>query len=114
GSRSRAGPTRAAAGTPVAAAPLFGLAPDGVYRARPVAQPAGGLLPHRFTLTGPTSPPGRRSLFCGTVPARFRAVGVTHRRALRSPDFPPVISRRHVAMTKGPGGHPPALDPVIF
>ena len=30
---------------------LFGLAPSGVYRARPVARPAGELLPRRFTLT---------------------------------------------------------------
>ena len=34
-----------------ATAPLFGLAPGGVYRARPVTRPAGELLPHRFTLT---------------------------------------------------------------
>src|SRR3954466_13501953 len=32
-------------------APLFGLAPGGVCRARPVTRPAGELLPHRFTLT---------------------------------------------------------------
>ena len=31
---------------------LCGLAPDGVYRAAAVACGAGGLLPHRFTLTG--------------------------------------------------------------
>lgn len=30
---------------------LFGLAPDGVYLAGYVTIPAGGLLPHRFTLT---------------------------------------------------------------
>src|SRR5262249_3830771 len=30
---------------------LFGLAPDGVYRADPVTRVAGELLPHRFTLT---------------------------------------------------------------
>src|SRR6516164_2705596 len=35
----------------VRTAPLFGLAPGGVCRARPVARPAGELLPHRFTLT---------------------------------------------------------------
>jgi hypothetical protein len=32
-------------------ASLFGLAPDGVCRARPVTRPAGELLPRRFTLT---------------------------------------------------------------
>src|SRR4029079_9323872 len=31
--------------------PLLGLAPDGVYRADVVADIAGALLPHRFTLT---------------------------------------------------------------
>src|SRR5690349_1285478 len=30
----------------------LGLAPGGVYRATPVTRGAGGLLPHRFTLTG--------------------------------------------------------------
>ena len=30
---------------------LFDLAPGGVCLARPVTRPAGGLLPHRFTLT---------------------------------------------------------------
>ncbi len=41
-------PTRGfAGGQPI---PLLGLAPDGVYRAAPVARDAGGLLPHRFTL----------------------------------------------------------------
>ena len=34
----------------------LGLAPGGVYRAAPVTRGAGGLLPHRFTLT-----PGRRT-----------------------------------------------------
>ena len=43
---------------------LRGLAPGGVCRAAAVARGAGGLLPHRFTLTGR----GRRSVLCGTVP----------------------------------------------
>jgi len=30
---------------------LFGLAPDGVYPATPIAQGTGELLPHLFTLT---------------------------------------------------------------
>src|SRR3954470_11235255 len=45
---------------------LSGLAPGGVYRAAPVTWSAGGLLHHRFTLTGRRS--GRRSVLCGTVP----------------------------------------------
>ena len=32
-------------------APLFGLAPGGVYKASPVTQGTGALLPHLFTLT---------------------------------------------------------------
>ncbi len=42
------------------------LAPGGVYLAVRVASDAGGLLHHRFTLTGDRGP--RRSVFCGTVP----------------------------------------------
>jgi hypothetical protein len=75
------------------AASLFGLAPDGVYRAGPVARSAGELLPRRFTLTSsrPQSADTGRFVFCGTIPTRteIRAVGVTHHRAPRSPDFPP-------------------------
>ena len=41
---------------PIHSAPLFGLAPDGVCRAKPVTRPAGELLPRRFTLT-PTALP---------------------------------------------------------
>ncbi len=54
-------------------APLFGLAPDGVYQASNVTIGTGALLPHRFTLTGeltssgsPFSTKSRRSIFCGT------------------------------------------------
>ena len=71
-------------------APLFGLAPGGVCRARVVTRPAGELLPHRFTLTLEDVTLPRRFVFCGTFPSRTsRAVGVTHHRALWSPDFPP-------------------------
>ena len=90
-------------------APLFGLAPDGVYRARPVTRPAGELLPHRFTLTAAATqaPRPRRFIFCGTVPIRAarrdpRTVGVTHHRALWSPDFPP----RHVLRRELSGRFP--------
>src|SRR3954452_20655433 len=48
---------------------LSGLAPGGVYRAAAVTRRAGGLLHHRFTLTGrPSGDGGRRSVLCGTVP----------------------------------------------
>jgi len=56
-------PTRERDGQPHRS--LSGLAPDEVYRADRVTAVAGGLLPHRFTLTAGRSP--RRSAFCGTV-----------------------------------------------
>jgi hypothetical protein len=90
-------------------APLFGLAPDGVYRAKPVTRPAGELLPRRFTLTAARvqAPWPRRFVFCGTIPIRgcvkqLWTVGVTHHRALWSPDFPP----RHVLRRELSGRFP--------
>ncbi len=65
---------------------LFGLAPDGVYQARPVTRPAGELLPHRFTLTNRQKPAG--GLFSVALSLTLRLVGVTHHRILWSPDFP--------------------------
>ena len=56
-------PTRERDGQPHRS--LSGLAPDEVYRADRVTAAAGGLLPHRFTLTSGFRP--RRSAFCGTV-----------------------------------------------
>src|SRR5271157_2951722 len=56
---------------PCRIAPLFGLAPGGVCRARSVTRPAGELLPHRFTLTSNPSriaAYSRRSILCCTVP----------------------------------------------
>ncbi len=47
---------------------LFDLAPGGVCLARLVTQPAGELLPHRFTLTSRAGGPPRRSTFCCTFP----------------------------------------------
>jgi len=49
-SRPPAAYPKASAG-PASSAFLFGLAPDGVYLACRVTTAAGGLLPHRFTLT---------------------------------------------------------------
>ncbi len=66
----RGGPGRPARGpSPGPSAPLFGLAPDGVYLAGPVTRPAGELLPHRFTLT--TALPPWRFAFCCTLPTRL-------------------------------------------
>jgi len=85
--------------------PLLGLAPDGVCRARPVTRPAGELLPHRFTLTG--GPLSRRRLAAGgllsvALSLTFRPVGVTHHRALWSPDFPPAVLPRPAAARSAP------------
>jgi len=52
---------------PSSSAPLFGLAPDGVYRAFDVTAETGELLPHPFTLTRRSKSSGRSSL-CGTFP----------------------------------------------
>lgn len=46
-------------------APLFGLAPGGVYRAAACYHPRGALLPHPFTLTCALAG-HRRSALCGT------------------------------------------------
>ena len=54
--------------------PMFDLAPGGVYRATLIAQDAGALLPHRFTLTCTGCPSHRRSVLCGT----FLHVTATH------------------------------------
>jgi hypothetical protein len=43
-------------GGPPGCAPLFGLAPGGVYRASPVTRRTGALLPHRFTLACDAAP----------------------------------------------------------
>ena len=77
--------TPACAGSPTS---LFGLAPGGVYRAAECYHRRGALLPHPFTLTGPTCVGLRRFAFCCT----FR--GLTPPRCYLapcpgSPDFPP-------------------------
>ena len=67
---------------------LFDLAPGGVCLARLVAQPAGELLPHRFTLTARARSP-HGGLLSVALSRALRPVGVTHHPVLRSPDFPP-------------------------
>ena len=62
--QARAGRPRTPAQEPGGS--LLDLAPGGVYLATPVTRGAGGLLPHRFTLTWRS--PARRSVLCGTVP----------------------------------------------
>ena len=62
------------AGRATLSAPLFGLAPGGVYKASPVTQGTGALLPHLFTLTF-LNCLKRRYTFCCT----FLHVAVTPR-----------------------------------
>jgi hypothetical protein len=79
-----------------------GLAPTGVYRADTLSSAAGGLLPHRFTLTGKL----RRFLFCCTfrrlhqyprgLEPLVRRPAVSWQPALRSPDFPHAFARDRV------------------
>jgi hypothetical protein len=65
---------------------LLDLAPDGVCRATRVTPRPGGLLPHRFTLTGPRKQPS--GLLSVALSLTFRPVDVIDHLALRSPDFP--------------------------
>ena len=77
---------------------LFGLAPDGVYRAAPVSGKRGGLLPHRFTLArseieiSPVS-----GLFSVALSVGSPRLGVTQHPALWSSDFPHPNGRGHPA-----------------
>jgi len=67
---------------------LFGLAPDGVYQAKPVTRPAGELLPHRFTLTTRRKRPFGGLLSVALAVELPRLV-VNQHSILWSPDFPP-------------------------
>ena len=68
---------------------LLGLAPGGVYLATRLTPGAGGLLHHLFTLT--LDPQG--GLFSVALVRGSPQVGVTHHRALWSPDFPQISPR---------------------
>ena len=61
-------PDPGASDGPSSSTPLFGLAPDGVYRAADVTAGTGELLPHPFTLTCGCRSNGRRFPLCGTFP----------------------------------------------
>jgi hypothetical protein len=63
---------------------LLDLAPGGVYRAAPVTRNAGGLLHHRFTLTGRSA----GGLFSVALSRESPRVAVSNHPALWSPDFP--------------------------
>ncbi len=73
-------------------APLFGLAPGGVYKAFPVTRKTGALLPHHFTLT--RNWPCLRTVFSGgifSVALSFASprLHVMKHPALWCSDFPP-------------------------
>lgn len=94
--RHRAGsPQASAPGRHLAVTPLLGLAPGGVYRATPVTRGAGGLLPHRFTLTVPV---GVGGLFSVALSRGSPRVAVNNHPALWSPDVP---RRRAEARRRG-------------
>lgn len=67
---------------------LFGLAPNGVYRAALVAESRGGLLPHRFTLARCTKIALVGGLFSVALSIGSPRLGVTQHLALWSSDFP--------------------------
>jgi hypothetical protein len=99
-------------------APLFGLAPDGVCRAKPVTRPAGELLPRRFTLTPIVTASATSGAVCflwhfpyPSHALRSQTVGVTHHRALRSPDFPPWHDLGPRAVDRFPGSTPQVQAP---
>ena len=93
-------PRRTAASGVATALILFGLAPDGVYRAGRVTPAAGALLPHRFTLTTHTRPVARSRPFGGLLSVALslasRPVDVIDHPVRWSPDFPP---GRHAGVT---------------
>ena len=76
---------------------LFGLAPDGVYRACGVAAAAGGLLPHHFTLTSFVREkpffPQKGGILSVALSLGSPPVPVRNHPALWSPDFPPALPR---------------------
>jgi len=84
--------------------PPLDLAPGGVYRAAAVACAAGGLLHHRFTLTG--RPRSAGGLFSVALSRGSPRVGVAHHLALWSPDFPRPRPRRDDAAAARPARPP--------
>ena len=70
--------------------PLFGLAPDGVYRASDVTVGTGELLPHPFTLTRRHPKVAAGGLLSVALSLGSPPVPVRDHPVLRSPDFPPV------------------------
>ncbi len=93
-----------------AIAPLFGLAPGGVYRAANCYQSRGALLPHLFTLAGARRRLG--GLFSVALSVGSRPPGVTWHPALRSPDFPPPAGPAAAVWPTPPGSLAEAISRV--
>ena len=111
-----AGPSRRLVCRGACRRPLFDLAPGGVCLAKLVAQPAGELLPHRFTLTARAVRKSgtRGGLLSVALSRTSRPVGVTHHHVLRSPDFPPARAASRPIwrpLAAGAGGHPVHSEP---
>ena len=70
-------------------APLFGLAPGGVYPAVACCHRRGALLPHLFNLTARLR--GVGGVFSVALSVGSRPPGITWHPALWSPDFPPPV-----------------------
>ncbi len=109
----RTDPRQAAGRTsqPALRCSLLDLAPGGVCRARPVARPAGELLPRHFTLTSrrthefdPMRPVTRRYAFCCTFPD----LSAGGRYPSPRPTEPGLSSRRNSLL--GRYGGPPSTD----
>ncbi len=75
-----------------AIASLFGLAPDGVYRAGPVTRPAVGSYPTVSPLPDPERIRAIGGLFSVALSVASRRPAVSRHPALWSPDFPPPSS----------------------
>jgi len=99
----RVNPPQARDCSPAPDAPLFGLAPGGVCRARPVTRPAGELLPRRFTLTTQVAPRG------GLFSVALSLPGTTERWAL--PTTAPCGVRTFLRRKTGLALHPPRRGP---
>ena len=96
-------PARAAHCASKALAPLFGLAPGGVYLATRCCQRRGALLPHLFTLACALAG-HRRFVFCGT----FRGLTPPRRYLAPCPVEPGLSSVAKTTATAWPT--PPPLD----
>ena len=86
-------PVRAARASSKPRASLFGLAPGGVCRAAECCHRRGALLPHHFTLTVASFRRRLGGLLSVALSVGSRPPGVTWHLALRSPDFPPHVTR---------------------